>query len=32
LLLKGHRPLIPSMFSGKIDADYARTHHSEWQP
>ena len=32
LLLKGHRPLIPSMFSGKIDADYARTHHSKWLP
>ena len=30
LLLKQHRPLIPSMFSGNIDADYARTHHSKW--
>ena len=32
LLLKQHRPLIPSMFSGNIDADYARTHHSKWVP
>ena len=32
LLLKQHRPMIPSMFSGNIDADYARTHHSEWAP
>lgn len=32
LLLKSHRPLIPSMFSGKIDRDYARKHHPEWQP
>lgn len=32
LLLKQHRPLIPSMFSGRISADYARTHHPRWQP
>lgn len=32
LLLKQHRPLIPSMFSGKISADYVRTHHSKWVP
>lgn len=31
LLLKSHRPLIPSMFSGKIDRDYARKHHPGWQ-
>ena len=32
LLLKQHRPLIPSMFSGRISAEYARSHHSSWQP
>ena len=32
LLFKQHWPLIPSMFSGKISADYARLHHSKWQP
>jgi len=32
LLLKSHRPLIPSMITGKIDAEYARAHHSRWQP
>lgn len=32
LLLKNHRPLIPSMFSGRINADYAKHHHSKWQP
>lgn len=32
LLLKQHRPLIPSMFSGRISAEYARSHHSKWQP
>lgn len=32
LLLKQHRPLIPSMFTGRISADYARRHHSKWQP
>jgi len=31
LLLRSHRPLIPSMFSGKIDRDYARKHHPGWQ-
>ncbi len=30
LLLKSHRPLIPSMFSGKVDSDYARQHHPNW--
>jgi formate dehydrogenase gamma subunit len=30
LLLKSHRPLIPSMFSGRIDREYARKHHPEW--
>ena len=32
LLLKQHRPLIPSMFSGRISAEYAHSHHSKWQP
>jgi len=32
LLLKNHRPLIPSMFSGKISAEYARHHHPKWKP
>lgn len=32
LLLKQYRPLIPSMFSGRISAEYARSHHSKWQP
>ena len=32
LLLKQHRPLIPSMFSGKLSSDYARAHHPEWHP
>jgi len=32
LLLKQHRPLIPSMFSGRLSAEYARSHHSKWQP
>lgn len=31
LLLKGHRPLIPSMFSGRIDREYARRHHPQWR-
>jgi formate dehydrogenase gamma subunit len=32
LLLKQHRPLIPSMFSGNVSTDYARSHHSRWVP
>ena len=32
LMFKQHWPLIPSMFSGKISAEYARLHHSKWQP
>ena len=32
LLMKSHRPLIPSMFSGRIDGEYARSHHPEWHP
>jgi len=31
LLLKQHRPLIPSMFSGRISREYAEKHHSKWQ-
>ncbi len=31
LLLKAHRPLIPSMITGKIDMEYARRHHPEWK-
>lgn len=31
LLLKSHRPLIPSMITGRLDAEYARVHHSKWQ-
>ena len=30
LMLKGHRPLIPSMISGKLDREYARQHHPLW--
>lgn len=30
LMLKSHRPLIPSMFSGKIDRNYALKHHPQW--
>lgn len=30
LLLKNHRPLIPSMFTGRIDLGYAREHHPDW--
>ena len=32
LLLKQHRPLIPSMFSGRISAEFARLHHAKWHP
>lgn len=31
LLLKNHRPLIPSMFSGKISKEYADHHHPKWK-
>jgi len=31
LMLKNHRPLIPSMFSGKISKEYADHHHPKWQ-
>jgi len=30
LLMKKHRPLIPSMISGKIDREYAELHHPNW--
>ncbi len=30
LLLKNHRPMIPSMITGKIDRDYAEKHHPGW--
>jgi len=32
LLMKNHRPLIPSMFSGNIDKTYAQKHHPGWRP
>jgi cytochrome b subunit of formate dehydrogenase len=32
LLLKQHRPMIPSMFTGRIRADYAHNHHPAWEP
>ncbi len=32
LLLKNHRPLIPSMFSGRISKEYADHHHPKWDP
>ena len=31
LLLKNHRPMIPSMFSGRINKEYARKHHPAWK-
>lgn len=31
LALKGHRPLIPSMFSGRIDREYAEKHLPGWK-
>ncbi len=31
LMLKSHRPMIPSMFSGRIDRHYAEKHHPEWK-
>ncbi len=30
LLLKGHRPLIPSMFTGRVSREYAEKHHPAW--
>lgn len=30
LLLKNHRPLIPSMITGKIDREYTDKHHPGW--
>lgn len=30
LLLKNHRPMIPSMITGKIDKGYAEEHHPGW--
>jgi len=30
LLLKVHRPMIPSMITGKIDREYAEKHHPGW--
>ncbi|MFW2367334.1 MAG: formate dehydrogenase subunit gamma [Desulforhopalus sp.] len=30
LLLKSHRPMIPSMFTGKISREYAEKHHPDW--
>lgn len=29
-LLKANRPLVPSMFTGMISADYVRSRHSKW--
>ena len=31
LLLKEHRPLVPSMFSGKLDRQYAEEHLKGWK-
>lgn len=31
LLLKNHRPMIPSMITGMMDKEHARKHHSKWQ-
>ena len=31
LLLKNHRPLIPSMFTGNISKEYADHHHPKWE-
>lgn len=31
LLLKNHRPMIPSMITGIMDKEHARKHHSKWQ-
>ena len=29
-LIKANRPLVPSMFTGKIDMEYVRKRHSKW--
>ncbi len=29
-LIKDNRPLVPSMFTGKIDSDYVKHRHSKW--
>ncbi len=31
LLLKNHRPMIPSMITGWMDAEHAREHHPAWE-
>ena len=31
LMLKDHRPMIPSMITGKMDKEYARKHHPKWK-
>lgn len=31
LLMRQHRPLIPSMLTGKIDRGYAQEHHPAWK-
>ncbi len=31
LMLKDHRPMIPSMITGKMDKEHARKHHPKWQ-
>jgi formate dehydrogenase gamma subunit len=31
LMLKNHRPMIPSMITGMMDKEHARKHHSEWR-
>lgn len=32
LMLKSHRPMIPSMITGKMDKEHARAHHPRWKP
>lgn len=32
LLLKNHRPMIPSMLTGWMDGEHARKHHPAWNP
>ena len=31
LMLKNHRPMIPSMITGMMDKKHARKHHSKWR-
>jgi len=31
LMLKSHRPMIPSMFTGKISKEYVKNHHPKWR-